>query len=192
MNPTLIVIDVQQEFDDPAWGERNNPGAESKVAEALSAWRERGAPIIHVRHVSPPEEGVFLAGTPGVDFKPEASPLPGEPVITKHVNSAFIGTDLEERLRADGVDAVAIVGLTTDHCVSTTARMAGNLGYDVVVALDATRTFDLEAEVAGLGRVTRSAAELMATTALDLQAGGFARIETTAELVSRRAPATRT
>ena len=110
MNPTLIVIDVQQEFDDPAWGERNNPGAESKVAEALSAWRERGAPIIHVRHESPPDEGVFLAGTPGVDFKPEASPLPGEPVITKHVNSAFIGTDLEERLRADGVDAVAIIG----------------------------------------------------------------------------------
>jgi len=141
MNPTLIVIDVQQEFDDPAWGERNNPGAESKVAEALSAWRERGAPIIHVRHESPPDEGVFLAGTPGVDFKPEASPLPGEPVITKHVNSAFIGTDLEERLRADGVDAVAIVGLTTDHCVSTTARMAGNLGFETWVLADAVATF---------------------------------------------------
>jgi nicotinamidase-related amidase len=72
-------------------------------------------PTLHVLHESPPDEGVFLAGTPGVEFKPEATPLPGEPVITKHVNSAFIGTDLEERLRADGVDTVAIVGLTTDR-----------------------------------------------------------------------------
>jgi nicotinamidase-related amidase len=64
------------------------------ASEALSAWRERGAAIIHVRHESPPDEGVFLVGTPGVEFKPEAAPLPSEPVITKHVNSAFIGTDL--------------------------------------------------------------------------------------------------
>ena len=140
-DPTLIVIDVQQEFDNPAWGERNNPGAEGKVAEALTAWRERGAPIIHVRHESPPDEGVFLAGTPGVEFKPEAVPLPAEPVITKHVNSAFIGTDLEERLRADGVDTIALVGLTTDHCVSTTARMAGNLGFETWVLADAVATF---------------------------------------------------
>jgi nicotinamidase-related amidase len=141
MNPTLIVIDVQQQFDDPAWGERNNPDAEDKIAAALDAWRERGAPIIHVRHESPPEEGVFLAGTPGVEFKPEATPLPDEPVITKHVNSAFIGTDLEERLRADGVEQVALVGLTTDHCVSTTARMAGNLGFETWVLGDAVATF---------------------------------------------------
>jgi nicotinamidase-related amidase len=145
MNPTLIVIDVQQEFDEPAWGERNNPGAEAKIAEALGAWRERKAPIIHVRHESPPEEGVFLAGTPGVDFKREATPLPGEPVITKHVNSAFIGTDLEERLRVVGVETVALVGLTTDHCVSTTARMAGNLGFETWVLGDAVATFERRA-----------------------------------------------
>ena len=140
--PTLVVIDVQRAFDDPAWGERNNPGAEAKVAEAIAGWRERGAPVIHVRHRSAEPEGTFVPGTPEFEFKPEAQPLDGEPVITKDVNSAFIGTDLEERLRADGVTAVALVGLTTDHCCSTTARMAGNLGFDTWVLGDAMATFE--------------------------------------------------
>jgi nicotinamidase-related amidase len=180
MNPTLIVIDVQQEFDDPAWGERNNPGAEAKIAEALDAWREREAPIIHVRHESPPEEGVFLAGTPGVDFKREAIPLPGEPVITKHVNSAFIGTDLEERLRAVGVETVALVGLTTDHCVSTTARMAGNLGFETWVLGDAVATF---ARTAPDGEVIP--AETMHRTALASVNGEFADVIDTETAIAR-------
>jgi nicotinamidase-related amidase len=180
MNPTLIVIDVQQEFDDPAWGERNNPGAEAKVAEALDAWREREAPIIPVRHESPPEEGVFLAGTPGVEFKREATPLPGEPVITKHVNSAFIGTDLEERLRAAGVETVALVGLTTDHCVSTTARMAGNLGFETWVLGDAVATF---ARTAPDGEVIP--AETMHRTALASVNGEFADVIDTETAIAR-------
>jgi nicotinamidase-related amidase len=139
--PTLLVIDVQRAFDDPAWGERNNPGAEAKVAEALAGWREHGAPVIHVRHRSAEPGGTFVPGTEAFDFKPEAEPLDGEPVITKDVNSAFIGTDLEERLRNAGVSAVAVVGLTTDHCCSTTARMAANLGFDTWVLGDAMATF---------------------------------------------------
>jgi nicotinamidase-related amidase len=137
--PTLIVIDVQRAFDDPAWGERNNPDAEARIAQAIAGWRERGAPIIHVRHRG---EEPFVPGTDSFEFKPEAQPLDSEPVITKDVNSAFIGTDLEERLRRDGVTSVALVGLTTDHCVSTTARMAGNLGFETWVLGDAVATFE--------------------------------------------------
>jgi nicotinamidase-related amidase len=180
MKPTLILIDVQQEFDAPGWGERNNPGAEAKIAEALDAWREREAPIIHVRHESPPEEGVFRAGTAGVDFKSEAEPLPGEPVITKHVNSAFIGTDLEERLRAAGVETLALVGLTTDHCVSTTARMAGNLGFDTWVLGDAVATF---ARTAPDGEVIP--AETMHRTALASLNGEFADVIDTETAIAR-------
>jgi len=139
--PTLIVIDVQRAFDDPAWGERNNPDAEARIAQAIAGWRERDAPLIHVRHRSAEPEGTFIPGTDAFEFKPEAQPLDGEPVITKDVNSAFIGTDLEERLRRDGVTSVALVGLTTDHCCSTTARMAANLGFGTWVLGDAMATF---------------------------------------------------
>jgi nicotinamidase-related amidase len=140
--PTLIVVDVQRAFDDPVWGERNNPQAEARVAEAIAGWRARGAPIIHVRHRSAdPEASLFVPGTQAFEFKPEALPREGEPVLTKDVNSAFIGTDLEERLREAEVETVAIVGLTTDHCCSTTARMAANLGFQTWVLDDAMATF---------------------------------------------------
>jgi len=140
--PTLLVIDVQRAFDDGSWGARNNPEAEARIAEALAGWREHGAPVIHVRHASAEPDGQFVPGTPAFEFKPEAQPLDGEAVITKDVNSAFIGTDLEARLREQGVETVALVGLTTDHCVSTTARMAANLGFETWVLDDAMATHE--------------------------------------------------
>jgi nicotinamidase-related amidase len=140
--PTLIVVDVQRAFEDPGWGQRNNPAAEQNIARAIAGWRERGAPLIHVRHRSAEPEGSFVPGTAAFEFKPEAEPRDGEPVLTKDVNSAFIGTDLEERLRSAGASGVAIVGLTTDHCCSTTARMAANLGFETWVLGDAMATFE--------------------------------------------------
>lgn len=138
--PTLLVIDVQAAFDDPGWGPRNNPQAEQRIAEVLRGWRRLSAPIIHVRHRSITPGGRFVGD--GMTFKPQATPLPDEPVVTKEVNSAFIGTDLEQRLRTADVDTVVVVGLTTDHCCSTTARMAANLGFGVWFLSDATATFD--------------------------------------------------
>jgi nicotinamidase-related amidase len=180
--PTLIVIDVERGFDDPRWGERNNADAEEKIAEALSAWRAHGAPVIHIRHESPGDDGddIFVPGTPAVEFKPEAAPFEGEPVITKHVNSAFIGTDLEERLRRDGVQTVAIVGLTTDHCCSTTARMSANLGFDTWVLADAMATFAREAQDGELV----PAAEIHRTALASLN-NEFAEILDTSEAVAR-------
>ncbi|MGH8779694.1 cysteine hydrolase family protein [Paraburkholderia sp.] len=137
----LIVIDVQQAFDDPIWGPRNNPAAEANVATLLAAWRNTRRPVFHIQHRSPRPESLFHPERPGFAVKPEAVPLPGEPVIYKDVNSAFIGTDLEQRLRASGIETLVIVGITTDHCVSTTTRMAGNLGFDTYLVSDATATF---------------------------------------------------
>jgi len=138
--PTLLVIDVQRAFDDSAWPERNNPGAEARVADLLAAWRAVGAPLVHVRHESAEPDGLFRRGTDSFEFKPEAAPLPGEPVVEKLVNSAFIGTDLERRLREADAETVVIAGLTTDHCCSTSARMAGNLGFETWFVADATAT----------------------------------------------------
>ncbi len=178
--PTLIVIDVQRAFDDPAWGPRNNPGAEATIAAAIGGWRDRGAPVLHVRHASDGAAGRFVPGTPGFEFKPEAVPLAREPLITKHVNSAFIGTDLQARLRARCVDAVALVGLTTDHCCSTTARMAGNLGFETWVLGDAMATFDRRGPD---GEVID--ADTMHRTALASLHGEFAEVLTTRTALGR-------
>ncbi|HEY2030453.1 MAG TPA: cysteine hydrolase family protein [Myxococcales bacterium] len=137
-NAALILIDLQQGFDDlKYWGARNNPSAEANAAKLLQVFRRDGRPLFHVQHRSTTPVSPLRPGQPGCDFKPEVRPLPGEPVIGKQVNSAFIGTDLESRLRAAGIGTLVLAGLTTPHCVSTTTRMAGNLGFRAVVAADA-------------------------------------------------------
>lgn len=172
----LVVIDMQKAFDDPRMGRRNNPRMEEKVAELLEEWRRREAPLVNVRHLSTAPNGLF-AGE-GAEFKPGAVPKPGETVIEKNVNSAFIGTDFEDRLRSLGCETVVIAGLTTDHCCSTTARMAANLGFETLFVSDATATFDRPAPDGSL-----IDAETMHRTALASLNGEFARILTTHEVI---------
>ncbi len=138
----LVLIDVQQGFDQPIWGRRNNPNAELRMAELLREWRRTQRPIVHVQHMSQSPESPLRPDQPGNLIKAVVRPERDEPVVRKQVNSAFIGTDLEQHLRSAGIDTLVIVGLTTDHCVSTTTRMAGNLGFTALVVSDATATFD--------------------------------------------------
>jgi nicotinamidase-related amidase len=141
-NTALVIIDVQNGFDDPSWGLRNNPGAEAAIARLLGAWRQAKRPIFHVQHLSRNPASPLAPGQKGVEIKNSVKPLTGETVITKQVNSAFIGTDLEERLRRMGIKTLVLTGLCTDHCVSTTTRMAANLGFCAIVPADAAATFD--------------------------------------------------
>lgn len=141
-NTALIIIDVQRGFDDPAWGQRNNPDAEANIATILKHWRETNRPLFHIRHDSVMPKSPLRPGQSGNDFKPEVTPLPNEPIVTKNVNSAFIGTDLKQQLDDAKIEHVVIVGLTTNHCVSTTTRMAGNFGFKTYLLSDATATFD--------------------------------------------------
>lgn len=145
MIPALILIDFQTGFDAAGWGTRNNPGAEILAGRLLCDWRGRGAPVVHIRHVSV-EAGSPLAGE-GTAFKPEVTPLQGEVIFEKSVNSAFIGTGLEAHLHGIGANRLVICGLTTPHCVSTTARMAANLSFDVVLAHDACAAFTSNADM---------------------------------------------
>jgi nicotinamidase-related amidase len=138
----LIPIDMQQGFDlDPA--RSNNPAIEANGQRLLSAWRAAGLPLIHVRHDSIKPGSVFAPGQPGNALRPGFEPQGAEPLVTKSVNAAFIGTDLDLRLRRLGVDQVVLFGLVTDMCVSTTARVAANLGYRTVVVGDACACFAL-------------------------------------------------
>ena len=134
----LILIDVQLGLDDARLGRRNNPGAEANMARLLQRWRRLGRLVIHIKHMSTEPESPLRPELPGNAIKPIVAPIAGERVIQKRVNSAFIGTDLERRLRQAGIESLALVGLTTDHCVSSTARMAHDLGFDVAVIADAT------------------------------------------------------
>ncbi|CAM2005781.1 cysteine hydrolase family protein [Acanthopleuribacter pedis] len=138
----LVLIDVQQGFEEPFWGPRNNPDAEANMQRILAHWREQGWPVFHVKHNSLSPKSPLHPDKPGNAFLPAVAPLPGEPVFEKTVNSGFIGTDLEARLKEAGITRLVIVGLTTDHCVSTTTRMAANLGFSVELVSDATATFD--------------------------------------------------
>jgi nicotinamidase-related amidase len=138
----LVMIDVQRGFGPPDLGHRNNPEAEENCARLLEGWRRTGRAIFHVRHLSDEPGSPLRPGQPGAGFKDLVRPQDDEDVVEKRVNSAFIGTDLEDRLGRRGITTLVLAGLTADHCVSTTARMAGNLGFDTYLAGDATATFD--------------------------------------------------
>lgn len=137
-----MLIDVQKGFAEPVWGSRNNPQAEQNIARLLRAWRDNGYPVIHIKHNSTSPGSPLYPGKPGNDFMDAVAPREGEARFTKSANSAFIGTALEQWLHDQGISRLVIAGLTTDHCVSTTTRMAGNLGFNVVLVSDATATFD--------------------------------------------------
>jgi nicotinamidase-related amidase len=179
--PALIVVDVQRAFDEweAAGKRRNNPDAVARIADLLKAFRASGAPIFHIRHEGTKPNSSFLPSRTGYAVKDEAREAPGEWVIVKRVNSAFIGTDLEQRLRASGITTLVICGATTNHCVETTTRMAGNLGFDARLVRDATWTFDR----IGPDGDAHSAEDIHAMTLSNLN-GEFARIVTTNDVTA--------
>ncbi len=141
-NAALLLVDLQLGLDHPQMGKRNNPDAEANCLRLLQHWRAHSRPLVHIQHLSKYPESSLHPSKPGVAIKPALQPLPGETHITKNVNSAFIGTNLEAHLRDNGISQVVICGLTTNHCVSTTTRMAENLGFDTYLVADATAAHD--------------------------------------------------
>lgn len=139
----LLPIDVQRGFDDPSWPPRWNRQMEANGQALLDAWRRAGAPIIHIRHDSVQPGSTLAAGHWGNEFRPGFAPQGDEPVVAKSVNSAFIGTDLDLRLRRLGIEKVVAFGISTDMCVSTTIRTGANMGWPMVLVADACDCFDL-------------------------------------------------
>ena len=140
----LLLIDIQQGLQELDYygGERNNPQAEQNSNKILKAFREKGLPIFHVQHCSLNLESPLHPAKPGNAFHPLVLPLENEPIFQKTVNSAFIGTNLEAELRSKNITDLVIVGLTTEHCVSTSTRMAANLGFNTTLISDATAAFN--------------------------------------------------
>lgn len=141
-NAVLLPIDMQQAFDSAPWPRRWNTEVDRNGLALLAAWRSAGRPVIHVRHDSVMAGSTLGAGSPGNAFRPGFEPLAGEPLVTKSVNAAFIGTDLDLRLRRLGVDTVIAFGISTDMCVSTSVRVGANFGYRMILVEDACDCFD--------------------------------------------------
>lgn len=139
---TLLIIDVQHGFDElEHWGgRRNNPEAESRIFHLMQIWRDRAWPVLHVQHDSTDLKSPLHPSKPGNALK--YTPRADEPLFRKSVNSSFIGTNLEAHLRSHGIENLVICGLTTNHCVSTTTRMAGNFGFNCWLINDCCATFD--------------------------------------------------
>lgn len=182
LNPettALIVVDVQKAFDhwERTGAVRNNPDALQRIADLIERFRRARAFIFHIRHRGTSPESFFRGE--GCEPMPEAAERQGEPVLWKSVNSSFIGTNLEQRLRDRGIRTVVICGATSNHCVETTTRMAGNLGFDAKFVSDATWTFDRRGPDGKLHR----ADDIQAMTESNLS-DEFAEIVTTAEILS--------
>lgn len=177
--PALVLIDIQKGFDNIEYwgGQRNNPDAEKNAADLLKQWRSIGLPVIHIRHCSTNQRSPLHETNAGNDFKLIVQPLHSETIVDKNVHCAFIGTGLEGMLDEMNIRRLVLVGLTTDQCVSTTTRVAANLGFETFLISDATATFCKK----GIDGVHYSA-ELLHETALASLKDEFASILTTDEM----------
>jgi nicotinamidase-related amidase len=180
----LLPTDMQQAFNSAPWPRRWNSDVDANGLALLAAWRSAGRPIIHVRHDSVQPGSTLAPGTPGNAFRPGFEPLDGEQLVTKSVNSAFIGTDLSYRLKQLGAKHVVAFGISTDMCVSTTVRTGANLGWDMILVPDACDCFDLPD-----GRRGTIAAEDVQRAHVATLAFEFCRTLSTAEVTGLRAAA---
>jgi nicotinamidase-related amidase len=181
MKHALILIDYQRGFDEPRWGQRNHPQAEQQALRLLAHARSQHWQVVVVRHDSTEPQSTLRPGQIGHALKPGFEPLPGEWLVPKQVHSSFIGTGLEDRLRQAGITALTIAGITTDQCVSTTTRMANNLGFSVTLVEDACACFALTAPD---GRTV--SAEALHQAHIATLGADFAKVTTTAELLGQQ------
>lgn len=178
-NAVLLPIDMQQAFDGEPWPRRWNDAVDANGLALLNKWREAGRPIVHVRHDSVMEGSTLAPGTTGNRFRPGFEPLAGEQLVSKSVNSAFIGTDLDLRLRRLGARHVVTFGISTDMCVSTTIRTGANMGWDMVLVDDACDCFDLPDGNGGTISAKAIQAAHVATLGFE-----FCRVMKTSELLA--------
>lgn len=174
----LLLIDIQKGCDNPFWGKRNNPEAEKNIKTLLMMFRSANMPIFHIQHLSTSSESPLRPGQVGAEFMDFVQPIHGEYVLQKNVNSAFIGTQLEKVLKKNKIKTLVCIGIATDHCVSTTVRMAGNLGFKTFVIADATIAYGRT----GFDGIHYSAEEVHAITLASLH-NEFATVINATELI---------
>ncbi len=174
IDEALVLIDLQRAMSDPALPQRNNASAEANAARLLAAWRRRGGPIVHVRHLSLDPASGFRAGQPGAEFQPAFLPTGREHVVDKHVTDAFAGSGLERHLHLRSITGLVFAGVATNYSVEATVRSAACLGFAATVVSDACFTFARH----DLDGALRSAEDIHLASLSNLN-GEYAAIRTT-------------
>jgi nicotinamidase-related amidase len=182
MTRAVLVIDMQEGMADRVRAGRAlvNPAAPDRIAALLASARAQGLPVIHVHHDDPDPASPFRKGLAGAAPMPCAAPLPEETVLWKHASSAFSGTGLDDHLRGLGVTELVVAGAVAAFCVTSTVRMASDLGYAVLLPKDALLGFDLPAHDGG-----RIDAATVHRVTLTILGADFARLTTVADLAAQ-------
>ncbi len=177
----ILVIDMQEGMADRIRAGRVpvNPDAPARIAAVLAHARGRGLPVVHVHHDDPDPASPFRRGQPGAEPMACAAPLPDEVVLWKHASSPFTGTGLDARLRGLNVTELVVAGAVAAFCVTSTVRMASDLGYRVLLPQDALLGFDLPAHDGG-----RIDAATVHRVTLSLLGADFATLTTVADLAA--------
>lgn len=146
MSRALVIVDIQNDyFPDGAHPLVGPEDAASAARRVLEACRARGEAVVHVQHLANEPDATFMRpGTPGVEIHESVVPREGEPVVQKEHPNAFLGTTLEDELRALGVDQLVVCGMMTSMCVDATVRAAVDLGFEATVVHDACAAPELE------------------------------------------------
>ncbi len=183
MTRLLVIVDIQNDYFPGGAYPLVGPEAAAERARALLAdFRASGEPVVHVQHVWDAPDATFMRpGTPGIEINDAVAPLADEPIVLKASPNAFVGTDLEHRIREVAADDVVIVGMMTSMCVDSTVRAAADLGFTVTVASDACAAPELE-----FGAV-RIPGDVVHAAFLAALSDSFATVTTVDELLTHAA-----
>jgi nicotinamidase-related amidase len=136
----LVVIDFQNEYFSGRMPIPDGAAALARTRELITFADSHKIPVYHVQHVAPAGSPVFAIDGQTVKFHPDMQPRPQDVVLQKSTVSVFASTDLDQQLKNAGIQTLIISGLMTHACVAGAARDAAPLGYNVIVASDASAT----------------------------------------------------
>ncbi|WP_310621871.1 isochorismatase family protein [Flexibacterium corallicola] len=138
-NPVpLVVLDVQDAIDQPVWDGKSNPDYIENIQRFLGLWREKGWPVIHIKHDEATPTSTYHTYGPWNAIKKEVKPVKGEVIIIKQQNSAFIETDLHSTLKTMGAKQMVLTGVVIHNSMDATVRAGKALGYNIILPSDAT------------------------------------------------------
>lgn len=176
----LLVIDVQNEYFTGALPITYPQNTLPNILDAVTTSQKSNIPVVIVQHTATADGAkAFVKDSFGWQLHKSIKDIKTDHYIEKTMPSSFVGTDLEEWLKTDGIDTVVISGYMTQHCCDTTARYAHHLGFDVEFLSDATGTLDFENKA---GKV--SAEELHRATLVEMQFR-FGDVLTTQEWIKK-------